>query len=202
RSVLVAILCSITAVGGVLAVVQQQSAYAVAATILAVIVMLGGGFFGRVEGVMLLRSALSVVRSFLAFPRSEEQQVIESVVQIQGERTWEDPWLRLAQFAAERGLNQVTLDVNAPWMHEAFHADWRRSGVKTSPSQQWQAELPLIVSSRILGKVTIRGDRAGRVPHGEVVASLMELTGDIERSIAEAEAQVERIPRLVGVGVA
>ncbi|MFM7738005.1 MAG: hypothetical protein ACKO9H_01265, partial [Planctomycetota bacterium] len=83
-----------------------------------------------------------------------------------------------------------TLDVNAPWMHEAYHADWKKSGVRTSPSQQWQVELPLIVSNRILGRVNVKADRTNRIPHHDVVLNLMKLTSDIENSILDAEQAV------------
>ena len=72
-------------------------------------------------------------------------------------------------------------------MHEAYHADWKKSGVRTSPSQQWQVELPLIVANRILGRVTVKADRTNRIPHHDVVLNLMKLTSDIENSILDAE---------------
>lgn len=196
----VALLSSITATGGVLAIVLQQSAYAVASVILVLLVMVGGGIFGRVEAALLARSLVAVARSFLRVPATRQQAISESAVQIQGERPWEQAWSRLAGFAVERDLNQITLDVNAPWMHEAYHADWKRPGVRTSPSHQWQVELPLIVSGRILGRVLVRADRTRCLSHRDLVASLMELTADIERSIVEAE--LPGAPLVPGVQVA
>jgi len=183
----VALLCTTTAIGGVLAIVMHQSEYAIISVALVLFVMVTARIFGRAESELLYRKLSSIGKSFLSVGNRKEQRVVETAVQIQGQRAWEDSWLRLVDFASEHELNQITLDVNAPWMHEAFHADWKKSGVRTSPSQQWQVELPLIVSNRILGRVTVKADRTNRIPHHDVVLNLMKLTGDIENSILDAE---------------
>lgn len=183
----VALLCTTTAVGGVLAIVYHQSEYAVISIALVLFVMVTGRIFGRAESELLYRKFASIAKSLLSIPNSQQQRVLETAVQIQGQRAWEESRLRLVEFAEEHDLNQITLDVNAPWMHEAYHADWKRAGVRTSPSQQWQVELPLIVSNRILGRVTVKADRNSRIPHHDVVINLMKLTSDIENSIVETE---------------
>jgi UDP-GlcNAc:undecaprenyl-phosphate GlcNAc-1-phosphate transferase len=183
----VALLCITTAIGGVLAIVMRQSEYAIISIALVLIVMVTARIFGRAESELLYRKFASVAKSFLSVSNRKDQRVVETAVQIQGQRAWEDSWLRLVDFAVEHELNQITLDVNAPWMHEAYHADWKKSGVRTSPSQQWQVELPLIVANRILGRVTVKADRTNRIPHHDVVLNLMKLTSDIENSILDAE---------------
>jgi len=183
----VALLCITTAIGGVLAIVMRQSEYAIISILLVLIVMVTARIFGRAESELLYRKFASVAKSFLSVSNRKDQRVVETAVQIQGQRTWEDSWLRLVDFAVEHELNQITLDVNAPWMHEAYHADWKKSGVRTSPSQQWQVELPLIVANRILGRVTVKADRTNRIPHHDVVLNLMKLTSDIENSILDTE---------------
>jgi|694.fasta_scaffold65043_2 UDP-GlcNAc:undecaprenyl-phosphate GlcNAc-1-phosphate transferase len=183
----VALLCATTAIGGVLAIVMRQSEYAIISIALVLFVMVTARIFGRAESELLYRKLSSIAKSFLSISNRKEQRVVETAVQIQGQRAWEDSWLRLVDFASEHELNQITLDVNAPWMHEAYHADWKKSGVRTSPSQQWQVELPLIVSNRILGRVNVKADRTNRIPHHDVVLNLMKLTSDIENSILDAE---------------
>lgn len=186
----VALLSATTAIGGVLAIVMRQSEYAIISIALVLFVMVTARIFGRAESELLYRKLSSIAKSFLSFSNRKEQQVVETAVQIQGQRAWENSWLRLVDFASEHELNQITLDVNAPWMHEAYHADWKKSGVRTSPSQQWQVELPLIVSNRILGRVNVKADRTNRIPYHDVVLNLMKLTSDIENSILDAEQVV------------
>ncbi|MFM7115739.1 MAG: MraY family glycosyltransferase [Planctomycetota bacterium] len=186
----VALLCATTAIGGVLAIVMRQSEYAIISIALVLFVMVAARIFGRAESELLYRKLSSIAKSFLSISNRKEQRVVETAVQIQGQRAWEDSWSRLVDFASEHELNQITLDVNAPWMHEAYHADWKKSGVRTSPSQQWQVELPLIVSNRILGRVNVKADRTNRIPHHDVVLNLMKLTSDIENSILDAEQAV------------
>jgi UDP-GlcNAc:undecaprenyl-phosphate GlcNAc-1-phosphate transferase len=194
----VALLCATTAIGGVLAIVMRQSEYAIISIALVLIVMVTARIFGRAESELLFRKLSSIAKSFLSISNREEQRVVETAVQIQGQRAWEDSWLRLVDFASDHELNQITLDVNAPWMHEAYHADWKKSGVRTSPSQQWQVELPLIVANRILGRVNVKADRTNRIPHHDVVLNLMKLTGDIENSILDAEqAVVQPAPAVI-----
>jgi UDP-GlcNAc:undecaprenyl-phosphate GlcNAc-1-phosphate transferase len=186
----VALLCTTTAVGGVLATVYHQAEYAIASIAFVLIVMVAGRIFGRAESELLYRKFASIAKSLFFVPNRQQQRVLETSVQIQGHRAWDESWLRLVEFAEEHDLNQITLDVNAPWMHEAFHADWKRAGVRTSPSQQWQVELPLVVTNRILGRVSVKADRNSRIPHHDVVINLMKLTSDIENSILEAEPAV------------
>jgi UDP-GlcNAc:undecaprenyl-phosphate GlcNAc-1-phosphate transferase len=186
----VALLCATTAIGGVLAIVMRQSEYAIISIALVLFVMVTARIFGRAESELLFRKLSSIAKSFLSISNREEQRVVETAVQIQGQRAWEDSWLRLVDFAGDHELNQITLDVNAPWMHEAYHADWKKSGVRNSPSQQWQVELPLIVSNRILGRVNVKADRTNRIPHHDVVLNLMKLTSDIENSILDAEQTI------------
>ncbi len=187
----VALLCATTAVGGVLAIVYHQSEYAITAIALVLVVMVTGRIFGRAESELLYRKFSSIAKSLLSVSNRKDQRFVETAVQIQGQRAWNDSWLRLVDFAGEHDLNQITLDVNAPWMHEAYHADWKKSGVRTSPSQQWQVELPLIVANRILGRVTVKADRTSRIPHHDVVVNLMKLTSDIETSLVEAEPSLD-----------
>ncbi|MFN6206380.1 MAG: MraY family glycosyltransferase [Planctomycetota bacterium] len=186
----VALLCTTTAVGGVLATVYHQAEYAIASIAFVLIVMVAGRIFGLAESELLYRKFASIAKSLFFVPNRQQQRVLETSVQIQGHRAWDESWLRLVEFAEEHDLNQITLDVNAPWMHEAFHADWKRAGVRTSPSQQWQVELPLVVTNRILGRVSVKADRNSRIPHHDVVINLMKLTSDIENSILEAEPAV------------
>jgi len=194
----VALLCATTAIGGVLAIVMRQSEYAIISIALVLFVMVAARIFGRAESELLYRKLSSIAKSFLSISNRKEQRVVETAVQIQGQRAWEDSWSRLVDFASEHELNQITLDVNAPWMHEAYHADWKKSGVRTSPSQQWQVELPLIVSNRILGRVNVKADRTNRIPHHDVVLNLMKLTSDIENSILDAEqAVVQPAPAVI-----
>lgn len=196
----VGLLCATTAVGGVLAIVYHQSEYAITSIALVLFVMVTGRIFGRAESELLYRKFSSIAKSLVSIPNRQQPRVLETAVQIQGQRAWEESWLRLAEFAGEHDLNQITLDVNAPWMHEAYHADWKKAGVRTSPSQQWQVELPLVVSNRILGRVTVKADRNSRIPHHDVVINLMKLTSDIENSILETEPAVTQpLPKIADV---
>jgi hypothetical protein len=57
-----------------------------------------------------------------------------------------------------------------------------------------------MVSGRILGRVTIRADRSSEIPYRDLVANLLELTGEVEKSVVDPES--DRSPVVSGAYVA
>ncbi len=184
----VALLCTATTVGGTMSLILRQSEYALASIGLVIVVMFVGRLFGVVEFQLASRKTFSLVKSLFAMPSHLSNGIVQSTIQLQGQQDWRESWDRLCEFAQENDLNQITLDVNAPWLHEAFHANWKRSGKKTNPTHQWHVELPLVLTNRILGRVTVFADRASRISHHDVVLNLLKVTGDIEQLIFDVQS--------------
>ena len=183
----VALLCTATAVGGTMSLVLRQSEYALASIGLVLVVMIAGRLFGAAEFQLVSRKSFSLLKSMFELPSRRSIGVVQSAIQLQGQQDWRESWQRLCEFAQENDLNQITLDVNAPWLHEAFHAHWKRSSRKTNPMHQWHVELPLVLTNRILGRVTAFADRQSRISHHDVVMNLLKVTGDIEQLILDAQ---------------
>ncbi len=103
-------------------------------------------------------------------------------------------WCRLKEFAGESELNQIMLDINAPWLHEGFHADWQRKGITGGLSNQWRVEIPMVVEGRVFARVVVQAPRDGRFSHHEVVINLMKITADLEQSLAGMSDPVSKKP--------
>lgn len=182
----VAALCLMTATGGTIALIMHQAEYALASIAMVIIVMIAGQIFGVAEFQLLSRRFMGTIKSFLLLqPRQAYSEIHESAIQLQGNRDWKDVWARLCEFAHEHELNQMLLDVNAPWMHEGFHGVWKRKKANTSGNQQWLAELPMVVEGRVLGKVQAYAPRDCRFSHHDIVVNLLKVVQDIEHLLEE-----------------
>jgi UDP-GlcNAc:undecaprenyl-phosphate GlcNAc-1-phosphate transferase len=82
-------------------------------------------------------------------------------VRLQGALNWDGLWDRLTWCAQELNLSELTLDVNAPSLHESFFARWRRPDTQDQ-AQCWRAELPLTTAGPSLGRIRVSGPDDGQ----------------------------------------
>lgn len=180
----VALLCLMTAIGGILSFVYQQSEYALASIGLVVIVMFSCRIFGIAEYQLVSKKASSVAKALLKMNGNGVQQ---SVTHVQGTRDWQSEWTSLCEFAEEHGLIEITLDVNAPWLHESFHATRKQGERVGSDGHGWMSVVPLMASGRSFGRIELIGD--GNSNHHEILSGVLKLTRLMESSMCEpAEA--------------
>ena len=198
----VALLCTTTAAGGVLSLLFQQSEYALVSIGIVVVVMIGCKLFGVAEFQLVSRKASTLAGSFFSLASSNTPEVRQSSVHVQGSRDWQGAWKRLCEFADSHGLVELTMDLNAPWIHESFHATRRRSDVPRGDNHQWYSEIPLITSGRLFGRVEIVGSGQDDDSHREIIKRVLEITFEIEDSMADSNREVVyRIVDEHGVGV-
>ncbi|HMP79561.1 MAG TPA: MraY family glycosyltransferase, partial [Pirellulaceae bacterium] len=189
------LLSATTACGATLAMITKQSEYAIASVFVVIVVMIAGRIFGVAELRLFLNNAKGVVTSFIKLPMRRTESNLGTTVRLQGQRDWNQTWERLYEFAQEHELLDMMLDINAPWMHEGYHAHWRRRGIKSSPSREWHFEVPLIVAGGILGRVKASASRDCRYTHHEIVSHLLKLTYDIELELGrESERMAANEP--------
>lgn len=184
----VGMLTATTAIGGILSLVNAKSGYALVSIIIVVVVMFVGRIFGLAEFRLVSNKALSIGRSFVQIRRSGGSHQNTSV-HMQGSRDWQEIWKQVCQFSEEHDLVQITMDLNVPWMHESFHATQRRAGSRKDGTQEWYAQVPLVVDQRVFGRIEVIGDRSGKLTHHHVVVDLLKITSDIEYALAELESQ-------------
>jgi len=119
-----------TATGGVLSLINQQSIYALVSIAVVLFVMMANRIFGNAELKLVTRKASGLAQALLNKDSTENATNIrQSIVHVQGSRNWDDVWQQLSDFADHSGLLELTLDLNAPWIHESFHATRRRRDV-------------------------------------------------------------------------
>lgn len=180
----VALLCLMTAAGGVLSLVYRHSEYAIASIAIVMFVLLFAKIFGLAEFRLVSNKALSIGRSIMRTSPGTKTHV-QSSVHVQGNRDWQEVWDQVCQFADEHALNEVTMDLNVPWMHESFHATRRRAGSKKDSSREWYVQLPLVVGNRLFGRIEVLGDKDGKFSHYDVVNDMLKISADIEQSLGD-----------------
>jgi UDP-GlcNAc:undecaprenyl-phosphate GlcNAc-1-phosphate transferase len=104
-------------------------------------------------------------------------------VRLQGSADWNELWQTLTAHADRLNWQAVCLDVNAPAIHEGYHARWGRLG-GTADDEIWRAELPLSVGGHVVGRLEVAGERDG-VPVWDKLGELSRVAEDLERAVAE-----------------
>jgi len=183
----VVLLSTMTAIGGILSFVNEESEYALVSIGLVILVMLSSKIFGVAEYQLVSRKAASLAKTVLNLDRDVQQ----SSVHVQGSRDWEADWLRLCEFADRQKLKRLTLDLNAPWLHESFHAT-RKSGESAEKSgNDWKAQIPLLVGGRLFGRIEVRGTKD--VDHHAVIRELLSFGAELENSLIEVVATDKKL---------
>lgn len=188
-----ALLSLTTAAGGVLSLYYTRADFAVASIVIVVLVMFFARIFGVAEFRLVSNKVLAVGRGFLGIRRNKPVEHQNTSVHMQGSRDWQELWGQVCQFAEEHDLVQITMDLNVPWMHESFHATQRRSGKQTAESEDWYAQIPLVVQGRVFGRIEVIGDRCDKFDHHHVLDDLTKISHDIEMSLADMETDGEEM---------
>lgn len=183
----VALLCTTTAAGAVLSLVNQQPAYALASILIVIVVMIASKIFGVAEYQLISRRASTIAKSFLKVPSANGLNYQQASVHVQGSRDWQDVWKMLCVFADTKCLNEITLDLNAPWLYESFHATLRRSDADRSDNQQWYSQIPLVSEGRVFGRVEVYGPNESGYSHQQLLVDLMDVTALIEQTILASD---------------
>jgi UDP-GlcNAc:undecaprenyl-phosphate GlcNAc-1-phosphate transferase len=179
----ITLLCSTTAAGAVLSLLNQQPVYALASILIVVVVMIVSKVFGVGEYQLISRRASTIAKSFFKIPTANGLNYYQDSVHVQGSRDWQDVWGMLCTFADTKRLNEITLDLNAPWLHESFHATLRRSDAIRGDNQQWYAQMPLVSGGRVFGRVEVYGPIETGYSHQQLLIDLMDVMALIEKTM-------------------
>ena len=193
----IGLLCSLTA-GGALASVLFGNELLAIGTVAAVVgTLIVSRIFGHAEFVLLYRRARSALVSLITRRHDHSHPDTATVTRLDGNQHWEAAWEQLVELAKQQGYDEIRLNVQAPFLHEDFHALWRQSS-RADDDSTWQTELPLVNHRRTICRLTIRGHR----PAGSSTDWLHQLADElkpIERHLqsllAESAAQHETSTR-------
>jgi UDP-GlcNAc:undecaprenyl-phosphate GlcNAc-1-phosphate transferase len=118
------------------------------------------------------------------------------MVILQGHRNWDRIWKSLVELALQRQLLKVCMDVNVPWLHEGFHANWERAS-ELPADQRWGTRFPIIAQGRLVGRLEVSGaldDSSYLMTLGMLGGLLQNLAPQIEALVNEGSVAVRTDP--------
>ncbi len=150
------------------------------ATVVAVLVTTG--LFGYAEAVLIKESLKSLGTRWLGAARVEPHQMS---VRLQGSAEWQALWRELTARAARLNLLQMRLNINAPALHEAYHASWERPAEIGEGGGLWRIEVPLVARGMVLGQLELAGWLDGE-PVWQKLAALTQNLEDCQPALSAA----------------
>jgi len=178
-------MCLMTATGGTMALINQKAEYAALAILSVAVFLFVGRIFRIAEFKLVSHRSKSAVRSFLASPKSLKDSAEHTSIRLQGERDWELCWQVLREFAEKHQVNQMTFDLNLPWIHESFHAQYKNTDkTKNESEESWQLDLPLTADNRSIGRLNLKAN-VYQTHFGQLSMELAEVLASLEDYIVE-----------------
>jgi UDP-GlcNAc:undecaprenyl-phosphate GlcNAc-1-phosphate transferase len=155
--VLVAGLGLVASSGALASMLLSNDFFALVAALGVVATLVVTRMFGHAEVHLLRKRAALAVRGVLGLgPTPIGWQL---AVQLQGTADWDIVWEDLVEAAWGQNLQAVALDVNAPALHENYHARWDRAGPGVPETHQWRVEIPLFSHGQPIGRLAVTGCR-------------------------------------------
>ena len=177
----VGLLTMTTATGAIMSLITHHSEFAIISIGIVMAVLVSGRIFGRAEFKLIAKRLLGNVRSSLG----DTGMLNSKGVQLQGNRDWDGIWNQICEFGSENGLNEIVLDVNAPWIHESFHANRKFKKNKRALGTEWRSEMPLISAGRVFGRFVFWAPVLGKKNHHELMQNVLEFSYSLESAVAE-----------------
>lgn len=183
-------MCLMTATGGTLSLIYREAEYAFLSIAAVVIFLIVGKVFGIAEFRLITNRTAALIRTFMIFPaRKPAEQGHHVSMQLQGNKNWDLSWQVLREFAENHGLQQMTMDLNLPWLHESFHAKYNQLDRNSDPGELWTTELPLIIDNHVIGRLDLSGS-VHEVPYFQVINELFHLVDSLEPYFRETISSV------------
>jgi UDP-GlcNAc:undecaprenyl-phosphate GlcNAc-1-phosphate transferase len=155
--VLVAALGLTASAGALASTALHNDLYALVAAAGVVATLLATRLFGTAELRLVGKRLAAAVRGLRARPAGGPGW--ELAIRLHGSADWDDVWQDLTGCAGPLNLQTVCLDVNAPALHEDYHARWDRAGPSFPETHLWRVEIPLFGGGMPMGRLAIAGGR-------------------------------------------
>jgi UDP-GlcNAc:undecaprenyl-phosphate GlcNAc-1-phosphate transferase len=164
---IVAVLSSLTCAGVLASHAFDNEWIAVLTAGSIIAVLLATRLFGHAEAMLIKWRLLSL------FSRAGNERHME--VRLQGSIEWKELWQTLRVLAGELNLQYVLLDVNAPALHEGYHARWDNGqDWGGEESQLWHAEIPVTARGVSVGRLMMAG-KPDELPAWSKMAIVMKV---------------------------
>lgn len=158
---LVGVLGLIASAGAIASTLLRNDIYSLAAAALVVVTLVSTRLFGHAEYTLVRAKFRALVAA--ARHGNRDGRSHQMAVRLQGSVRWQSIWDDLTTAAFQQNFRSLCLDVNAPALHEGYHARWDRFGSVGSREEatDWRADLPLVVDGRLIGRLTAVGQLDG-----------------------------------------
>ena len=184
---LINLLCAITAGGALVGYMMKSELVALMSTLTVLGCLVASRAFGYTELRLLSNRVYHFCGSLV--PQMDTSSVDglpkylgrKHMVRFQGSRNWETIWDAFLEFAEKHDLAKIALDLNAPWLHEGFHASWNRTRTPDD-SHLWRTQLPIFAESRSLGRLVLTG-RMSDIDSVSILAELAEMLESLQPDI-------------------
>jgi UDP-GlcNAc:undecaprenyl-phosphate GlcNAc-1-phosphate transferase len=188
---LVSFFCLFCVLGALGSVALRNELIAVVTAAAVVGILVGVRLFGYAEFLLARDRLLATASSFLQIRANGQTHATE--VRLQGSVQWKEIWSRFTACAGEFNLQTIRLDLNAPFIHEGYHARWHRPDEESETPNVWFTEIPLMARGQVVGRLEVTG-RRDDVPVWTKIAALTKLVESVEATIADrAEVVRERV---------
>lgn len=184
---LINLACAITASSALIGYMFKSELIALFSTLMVLGCLVASRAFGYTELKLLSNRVYHFCESFV--PQVESLQAKngirpkgrQNMIRLQGNRSWETIWSAFLEFAEKHDLAKISLDLNVPWLHEGFHANWNRTRMPDD-SHLWRVQLPIFADDRSLGRVSIVGPMANIDSVG-ILNELVEMLEGLQPAI-------------------
>src|SRR5262249_29849373 len=152
-----------------------------------------GRLFGHAEMALVAKRTAALLSSLVRFPAGANAREYE--VRLQGSAEWGSLWAAVNAYGEELNLCTVRLDINAPSLHENYHARWDRANALSDTETEglWRTEIPLTLRGQVVGRIQVTGQHDG-MPIWEKVATLARIGEDFEKKAAQLTGQPAERP--------
>jgi UDP-GlcNAc:undecaprenyl-phosphate GlcNAc-1-phosphate transferase len=189
----ITLLCLITASGAVAGAMLKSDLISVSTMVFALGTLIVSRLFGFAELQLLWKRIASFLSSMVSTPDRSAYLTSQQVVKLQGTRNWEVVWDTLVEFAERHRMARVSMDLNMPWLHEGFHANWHRSRMPEY-SERWHIRLPLFHEGRVLGRLEF----VGRHDDLETLEVMNRLTDLLEVMRSDLQNMIDEFVAIKG----
>lgn len=174
----VAMFCLLAVAGTLLSITLNVEWLALLAAVIVAVILVQMRWFGHGEMLLVSDRLKSVAASIMKLqgPRAHD-----SAIQLQGTGAWSEQWSRLMNAAQDMNMRTVRLDINAPALHESYHARWVNpcGDDFEEGDSTWSAAIPLVWRGQTVGRLEVTGGRDGQ-PVWKKIALLSEHIGELE----------------------
>lgn len=196
-------LATLTSVAALVSFFTNNDAYALVATAGVFLSLAGSRMFGHTEVRLIASRLRGLLRRMVWRRRRQAAPAIESALQFQGTREWQNLWSALRETLPLYNVAGITLQISIPQIHESFFATWKGS---ESPADDdpWRLAVPLLLDGQPVGRLSVVGCHRSEDPLDDLqrlIDYLDSLEGEIAHIVA-ADAATERDFAAVDVAAA